>query len=153
MTYKIEQIEGIGPDFGARLAAEGIHTTDDLLSRTLTMDARQRLSMTTGLSVLQLTTWRHQADLMRVKGIGSEYGQLLEASGIETVNQLAQRLPENVVNLLDRVNAEKHLTRQVPPLKTVRKWISNAREMIPATAGAAAPSLPPVTFTSPYATR
>ena len=60
MTYKIEQIEGIGPDFGARLAAAGIHTTDDLLTRTLTMDARQRLSMTTGLSVLQLTTWRHR---------------------------------------------------------------------------------------------
>ncbi len=132
MTYKIEQVEGIGPEFGARLAAAGIHTTDDLLSRTLTMDSRQRLSLTTGLSVLQLTTWRHQADLMRVSGIGSEYGQLLEASGIETVTQLAQREPENVVNLLDRVNSEKHLTRQVPPLKTVSKWIAKAREMVPA---------------------
>ena len=136
MTYKIEQIEGIGPDFGARLAAAGIHTTDDLLTRTLTMDARQRLSMTTGLSVLQLTTWRHQADLMRVSGIGSEDGQLLEASGIETVGQLATRKPENVVNLLDRVNAEKRLPRQVPPLKTVSKWIAKAREMVPAHANA-----------------
>ncbi len=153
MTYKIEQIEGIGPDFGARLAAAGIHTTDDLLSRTLTMDARQRLSMTTGLSVLQLTTWRHQADLMRVKGIGSEYGQLLEASGIETVSQLAARVPENVVNLLDRVNAEKHLTRQVPPLKTVQKWISSAKDMLPASATPSATSSPPMTFASPYAPR
>ena len=129
MSYKIEQIEGIGPHFGARLVAAGVHTSDDLLNRTATAEGRQQLAIATGLSTMQLTTWRHQADLMRVSGIGSEYGQLLEAAGIETVRELAQRKPENIVNLLDRVNEQKQLTRQVPPLKTVSKWVERARRM------------------------
>jgi len=129
MTYKIEQIEGIGPEYGARLAAAGIHTSNDLLDRTITLEARQRLAWSTGLSVLQLSTWRHQADLMRVPGIGSEYGQLLEVSGIESVRELSTKVPENIVNLLDRVNEQRHLTRQVPALKTVTKWVDAARRM------------------------
>ncbi len=129
MSYKIEQIEGIGPHFGARLVAAGVQTSDDLLNRTASADARQQLAMATGLSTVQLTTWRHQADLMRISGIGSEYGQLLEAAGIETVRELARREPENIVNLLDRVNEQKQLTRQVPPLKTVSKWVDQARQI------------------------
>ena len=129
MSYKIEQIEGIGPHFGARLVAAGVQTSDDLLNRTASADARQQLAMATGLSTVQLTTWRHQADLMRISGIGSEYGQLLEAAGIETVRELARREPENIVNLLDRVNEQKQLTRQLPPLKTVSKWVDQARHI------------------------
>lgn len=129
MSYKIEQIEGIGPHFGARLVAAGVQTSDDLLNRTASADARQQLAMATGLSTVQLTTWRHQADLMRISGVGSEYGQLLEAAGIETVRELARREPENIVNLLDRVNEQKQLTRQVPPLKTVSKWVDQARQI------------------------
>lgn len=129
MTYKIEQIEGIGPHFAERLATAGVRTSDDLLTKCASEEGRRMLEMRTGISEGQLTTWTHQADLMRVNGIGSEFSQLLEASGIETVQELGMRKPENVVHLLDRVNEEKHLTRVVPPLKTVSKWVERARRM------------------------
>lgn len=129
MTCKIEQIEGIGPHFAERLATAGIRTSDDLLARCASDEGRRMMEMRTGISNGQLTTWMHQADLMRVNGIGSEFSQLLEASGIETVQELGLRKPENVVHLLDRVNEEKHLTRVVPPLKTVSKWVERARRM------------------------
>lgn len=73
----------------------------------------------------------HQADLMRVSGIGSEFGRLLETSGVQSVTELRDRKPENVVNLLHRVNGEKKLTRALPSLKTVSKWINRARELQP----------------------
>ncbi|MCC6771149.1 MAG: DUF4332 domain-containing protein [Gemmatimonadaceae bacterium] len=146
MTYKIERIEGIGPHFAERLATAGIRTSDDLLSRCASDEGRRMMEMRTGISAGQLTTWMHQADLMRVNGIGSEFSQLLEASGIETVRELGERKPENVVHLLDRVNDEKHLTRVVPPLKTVSKWVERARrmEMKPEPQAEARPAMTPV---------
>ncbi len=137
MTYKIQQIEGIGPHFGDRLAIAGILTSDDLLLKCATADLRTGVATHTGLSELQLETWKNQADLMRVSGIGSEYGQLLEASGIQSVRELSLRSPENVVHLLDRVNTEKQLTRAIPPLITVRKWIDQAKTMTATAARAA----------------
>ncbi len=129
MTYKIEQIEGIGANFAERLTAAGVHTSDQLLAHCETMDGRKRLESLTGASVPMLMTWANQADLMRVNGIGSEFSQLLESSGIQSVKELSVRTPENIVRLLDRVNEEKKLTRVVPPLKTVERWVEIAREM------------------------
>lgn len=130
MTYKIEQIEGIGPVFAEQLNRVGIFVSDDLLRLCATDTMREDIARRAGISALQLTTWFHQADLMRVRGVGAEFGQLLEASGIESVETLSDRKPENVVNLLHRVNTEKKLTRLVPSIKTVAKWVQHAREMV-----------------------
>lgn len=130
MTYKLEQIEGIGPEFAARLIAAGVHNADELLDRCSTDEGKRKLADSSAVSVGQLTTWSHQADLMRVSGIGSEFGQLLEVSGVESVAQLSQRDPENIAHLLHRVNDERKLTRAVPSIKTVAKWVTRARAMI-----------------------
>ncbi|MBK6485811.1 MAG: DUF4332 domain-containing protein [Gemmatimonadetes bacterium] len=87
MTYKIEQIEGIGPHFAERLATAGFARRTTCCPGA-SDEGRRMMEMRTGISAGQLTTWMHQADLMRVNGIGSEFSQLLEASGIETVREL-----------------------------------------------------------------
>ncbi|MEO5818597.1 MAG: DUF4332 domain-containing protein [Gemmatimonadaceae bacterium] len=129
MTYKIEQIEGIGADLAERLESAGVHTSDDLLAHCEMMDGRKRLESLTGVSEPMLMTWANQADLMRVNGIGPEFSQLLESSGVQSVKELSVRATENVVQLLDLVNEEKKLTRVVPPLKTVERWVKSARKM------------------------
>lgn len=129
MTYKLEQIEGIGPFFAARLVAAGVNNSDELLMRCSTDEGTRRLADSCAVSVGQLSTWVHQADLMRVSGIGSEFGQLLEVSGVESVEQLSQRDAQNIAHLLHRVNDERKLTRAVPSTKTVAKWIERARMM------------------------
>lgn len=129
MEYKIEQIEGIGTHFGQQLMASGVHTTKDLLEKGATDDGLRELAMVSGISAKQLTSWMNQADLMRVSGIGTEFGQLLERSGVESVAELAQRDAENIAHLLARVNDEKKLTRAVPPMKTVQGWIDQAKTM------------------------
>jgi predicted flap endonuclease-1-like 5' DNA nuclease len=131
MSYKIEQIEGIGPAYAEKLMAVGIHTTDDLLSKCATTTGRQYIETMTGLSGNLLLTWTNQADLMRVSGVGSEFGQLLESSGVDTVKELAQRNPANLVHAMERINEEKKLTRVVPALKTVEKWVDHAKGLEP----------------------
>ncbi|MEO7360299.1 MAG: DUF4332 domain-containing protein [Gemmatimonadaceae bacterium] len=127
--YKLAEIEGIGAQFGHQLMASGVNTSKDLMDKCGTVDKMEQLAQATGISTKQLTTWMHQADLMRVSGIGPEFGQLLERSGVESVHELAQRNPENITHLLARVNAEKRLTRAVPTLKTVASWVDKARTM------------------------
>lgn len=131
MSYKIEQIEGIGPAYAEKLMAAGIETTDDLLTKCATPMGRQYIETMTGLSGNLLLTWTNQADLMRVAGIGSEFGQLLESSGVDTVKELAQRNPENLVHAMERINEQKKLTRVVPALKTVEKWVDHAKTLEP----------------------
>jgi predicted flap endonuclease-1-like 5' DNA nuclease len=129
MTYKIRQVEGIGSWYSERLIAAGVETTADLLAKASTADGRERLERLTGISKDQLLKWTNQADLMRVSGIGSEYGQLLEVAGVDTVKELGTRNPENLATTLADVNRDKKLTRAVPAVATVAKWVDQARNM------------------------
>ena len=141
MSYRIDQVAGIGTHDAERLTQAGITTTDALLERCRSGSGRQDVATRTGVDADRLAMWCRQADLMRVSGIGAEYGRLLEHAGIEDVHMLATRKPENVVNLLHRVNDMKRLTHAVPSMKVVSRWISRARalETVPArdTAGRA----------------
>jgi predicted flap endonuclease-1-like 5' DNA nuclease len=69
----------------------------------------------------------NHADLFRIKGIGSEFSDLLEASGVDSVPELAQRVPANLAAKLAEVNAETNLTRRVPTESEVADWIEQAK--------------------------
>lgn len=131
MAYKIASIEGIGPAYADKLAAANIATTDDLLRYCCAPDGRRSIAAKTGLSESQLLEWANRADLMRVSGIGSEYADLLEASGVDTVKELAMRNAANLVGRMKDVNQQKKLTRATPSEKVVEKWISQAKQMEP----------------------
>ena len=93
---KIEDVEGIGPTFAAKLIEAGVSTTDALLDRGGTSAGRDRLSEATGISEKLLLEWVNHSDLMRIDGVGSEYADLLEAAGVDSCAELAQR---NAANL------------------------------------------------------
>lgn len=131
MAYKIAQIEGIGPAYAEKLAVANIATTDDLLRHCCTSDGRRGVAAKTGLSESQLLEWANRADLMRVSGIGSEYADLLEASGVDTVKELAMRNAANLAGRMKDVNQQRKLTRATPSEKVVEKWISQAKQMEP----------------------
>ena len=71
----------------------------------------------------------NRADLMRVKGIGEEYSDLLEAAGVDTVPELAQRRADNLHAAIEKANAAKRLVRQTPSLKAVECWIAAAKDL------------------------
>jgi predicted flap endonuclease-1-like 5' DNA nuclease len=129
MTYRIEDIEGIGKVFGEKLRAAGIKDTATLLARCATPKDRAALADATGIAPGLVLKFANRADLMRVKGVGEEYSDLLEAAGVDTVPELAQRKAANLHAALEAANAAKKLVRQAPSLKTVQGWIAAAKEM------------------------
>jgi predicted flap endonuclease-1-like 5' DNA nuclease len=129
MSYKIQEIEGIGPAYAKKLAVADIDTTDALLKLCCDRKGRKAVAEKTGLTESQLLKWANMADLMRISGVGEEYSELLEAAGVDTVKELKNRNPENLAAKMTEVKKEKKLTRQVPSEKTVSGWIEQAKSL------------------------
>ena len=127
---KIEDVEGIGPAFAAKLTAAGVATTDDLMERAGTSGGRDRLAEATGISSKQLLEWVNHADLMRLDGVGPEYADLLEAAGVDSCAELAQRNAANLAITFQELDAARPNTiRQIPSEATVAGWIEQAGKL------------------------
>ena len=126
---KIEEIEGIGPAYGAKLTAAGVTTTEQLLERGASRKGRTELAGTTGITDTLILECVNHADLMRIKGVGSEYSDLLEAAGVDSPAELAQRNAANLALAIADVNEKKKLVRQAPSDSVVAGWIAEAKTM------------------------
>jgi predicted flap endonuclease-1-like 5' DNA nuclease len=126
---KIEEVEGIGPAFGEKLRGCGCNDTDALLERGCTKKGRQELAKATGISEKQILRWVNMVDLFRIDGVGGEFAELLEAAGVDTVPELAQRNAANLGEKCAEVNAEKKLTRRVPTASQLEGWIAQAKQL------------------------
>lgn len=128
-NYKIEELEGIGPAYGEKLRAVGISSTDKLLEACRTKKQRKEVAEQTGLDEAKILKWANMTDLFRISGVGSEYAELLEAAGVDTVKELAHRKAENLLAKMEEVNKAKKLVRRTPSIKNVEAWIAQAKEL------------------------
>jgi predicted flap endonuclease-1-like 5' DNA nuclease len=126
---KIEDLEGVGPVYAAKLREAGVQTTDDLLAQAGPAAGRQALATSTGISSDLLLRWTNHADLYRVSGIGSEYADLLEASGVDSCAELARRNPANLATTMAEANAARSLVRRLPTEEVVKGWIEQAKKL------------------------
>ena len=131
MTYKIIDIQGIGPVYAEKLIAAGIETVDQLLEAGKTAKGRKELEEKTEITGKLILTWVNHADLFRIKGVGPQFAELLEAAGVDTVKEFRNRNAANLQAKLEEINAQKNLTNRVPSLKEVEKMIEQAKELPP----------------------
>ncbi len=129
MAKSIEDIEGIGPSYGEKLRSAGIATPDALLKAGATRRGREELARTTGIADALILRWVNMSDLFRIKGVAGQYAELLEGAGVDTVNELRNRNPENLAAKLAQINAEKKLVRQAPSTSAVRDWVEEAKTL------------------------
>ncbi len=131
MAKKIIEIEGIGPVYSEKLIAAGVSTVEGLLETGATRAGRKKLADETGLSEKKILEWVNMADLFRIKGVASQFAELLKASGVDTVKELRNRNAENLYAKLVEVQEEKKITRAVPALSQVADFIEQAKELEP----------------------
>jgi predicted flap endonuclease-1-like 5' DNA nuclease len=127
--HKIEDVEGIGPAIGGKLRACGIEDTDALLAEAKTPQQRKALAEKAGLNEKLVLKFANMVDLYRISGVGSEYSELLEASGVDTVPELAQRNPAELARKIAEVGKAKKLTRHLPNEAEVGKWVAQAKAL------------------------
>jgi predicted flap endonuclease-1-like 5' DNA nuclease len=125
---KIEEVEGIGEGAGGTLRAAGIGTTEDLLMAAASAAGRTKVSTATGISEHQLLKWVNRVDLMRIPGVGSEFSDLLEAAGVDSPKELAQRNAANLAQTFQELDAARpNWIRRIPSEGTVEEWIASAK--------------------------
>jgi predicted flap endonuclease-1-like 5' DNA nuclease len=130
MDMRIDEIEGIGPAYGAKLAEAGVSTTEELLQRGAKPGGRDKLAEATGISGKLILEWVNHADLMRLDGVGSEYSDLLEAAGVDSPAELAQRNAANLATTIEEVVAERPgIVRRTPSQSMIEGWIAQAKRL------------------------
>jgi len=125
----INEIEGIGPSHTKKFAEVGVTTVEHLLKAGATPKGRKDLATKTGFHEHHLLKWVNQADLLRIKGVGRQYAELLQASGVDSVKELAQRKPDHLHEKLKESNQAKRQVHIVPNLTSVTEWISEAKKL------------------------
>jgi len=128
---RLETIEGIGPVYASQLRAAGIATVEALLAAGATPAGRQELEQRSRIGHSSILEWVNIADLMRIKGIGEEYSDLLEEARVDTIKELRNRVPENLYEALVKTNEAKRLVRRLPTLGMVRGWVQQAKVLPP----------------------
>ncbi len=131
MSYKVEKIEGIGPKYAGKLDKVGIRNTKQLLERAATRKGRKDLATESGIDETLILKWANMADLMRIKGVGEEFSELLEVAGVDTVKELAKRRADNLHKAMLEANGRRKLVRQLPGVAQVESWVTQAKAIDP----------------------
>jgi predicted flap endonuclease-1-like 5' DNA nuclease len=129
MMTKLIKIEGIGGVYEKKLNAVGLFSLQDLLEKGATPKGRKEIADKTGISDALILKWANRADLFRIKGIGEEYGDLLEAAGVDTVPELAQRKADNLYQKIVETNNAKKLVRKLPAASQIKNWVEQAKKL------------------------
>ncbi|MCC6536016.1 MAG: DUF4332 domain-containing protein [Bryobacterales bacterium] len=130
----IERIEGIGPAYGQKLRAAGIAWVRDLLDRGAGADGRAQIAAATGIKPDLVLTWVNAADLLRVDGVTPNWAELLEATGVDTVKELCNRVPANLLEAMTETNPAGpggRFAATLPTLEEVESWVGQAKAMRP----------------------
>jgi|TARA_R110002096_G_scaffold239519_7_gene431336 predicted flap endonuclease-1-like 5' DNA nuclease len=131
MSNSISKIEGIGPVNKEKLSAAGIVTVENLLEKGAGKSGRKEIAAASGIDEKVILNWVNMADLFRIKGIASQFAELLKAAGVDTVKELRTRNAENLHQALIATNEAKNLTNAVPALSKVTDFIEQAKNLDP----------------------
>jgi hypothetical protein len=129
MSYPIADLEGIAPGIAATLRSVGIRTTTRFLELAKRPKDRKLLADKTGIEEKEILRLANMADRMRIKGVGEDYAELLEAAGVDTVRELKYRNPSNLARAMASANAERNLVELLPSEKAVMRWIAYAKTL------------------------
>ncbi|MGV8086886.1 MAG: DUF4332 domain-containing protein [Candidatus Woesearchaeota archaeon] len=122
--HPVSAIEGIGPKYSKELHAIGIKNTKQLWNSDAV-----KVSRKIGASVNLVNSWQNMAELSSVKDIGPQYAELLERSGVHTINQLKNYETNELLNIVREKQDSLKINIQgtSPGTLLVENWIDEAR--------------------------
>jgi predicted flap endonuclease-1-like 5' DNA nuclease len=125
----LTDIEGIGKAQADKLEAAGVRSVESLLEMGGTPAGRKSIAEKSGIAETHILEWVNHADLYRIKGVGSEFSDLLEEAGVDTVVELARRNAANLRAALETANEKKKLVRRLPTEEMLSGWIEQAKAL------------------------
>jgi len=125
----ITDIKGLDEQSAEQLNKAGISSIDAFLTTCADKKGRKDLAASTSIAEASLLHWANRADLSRINGVSTQYGDLLECAGVDTVPELAQRNADNLHAKMVEVNEEKNLVKKLPTADQVKDWVAQAKDL------------------------
>ena len=126
----IDSINGMTHTEATKLRRARVRTTVTFLQIASTRSGRALLTKETGITSPKLLHWAKRAELMKIKNLGKDYADLLEASGVESVSDLKRRNPESLHEMMNGINKRKKIVDRMPSLKRVTRWIDDSKDIV-----------------------
>jgi predicted flap endonuclease-1-like 5' DNA nuclease len=123
------RVEGIGEVYAGKLKAVGVATDQHLLERGASREGRKKLAEDSSISEALILRWVNHVDLFRIKGVEGQFAELLEASGVDSVPELAQRVAAHLHAKMVEVNTAKNLVGRLPSENQVAEWVAEAKTL------------------------
>jgi len=128
---RIDQVAGIGHKDATKLRKAGVRTSKGLIDSAASRKDRTELANATGIDQRDIQQWVNHSDLLRVKGVGAEYAELLVAAGVDTLRDLRRRNPTALLAKIIGLNGDARVVQRLPTESMVEGWIDAARELDP----------------------
>lgn len=128
---RIDQVAGIGQREATKLRKAGVRTSNGLIEAASSRKERTQLAMATGIDPRDLQQWVNHSDLLRVKGVGAEYAELLVAAGVDTLRDLRRRNATALLAKIIGLNGDAKVVQRLPTEAMVDAWIEVAKELEP----------------------
>lgn len=126
----IDSINGMTHTEATKLRRARVRTTVTFLQIASTRSGRALLTKETGITSPKLLHWAKRAELMKIKNLGRDYADLLEAVGVESVTDLKRRNPESLHEMMHNANQAKKIVDRMPSLKRVANWIDDSKDIV-----------------------
>ena len=125
----INSINGMTHTEATKLRRARVRTTVTFLQIASTRSGRALLTKETGITSPKLLHWAKRAELMKIKNLGRDYADLLEAVGVESLADLKRRNPESLHEMMHNTNQIKKIVDRMPSLKRVASWIDDSKDI------------------------
>jgi predicted flap endonuclease-1-like 5' DNA nuclease len=126
----LQRITDLSAEDDQQLNAVGVWLCSELLEKGASKQGRQELAEASGVEEKKILRWVNQVDLFsRLDGVNEKLADLLEAAGVDTVVELATRVPANLQAKLAETNAERQIVETAPTVEEVEGWVNQAKEL------------------------
>lgn len=125
----LKDIRGMTETVATKLKELGIGDSDELLAAAKTSGERKALAGKLGIDPKMVLELANRSDLIRIKGVAGAFSDLLENAGVDTVKELAGRVPENLQVKLEEINSKMKLSQRTPTVEMVQDWVDQAKKL------------------------
>lgn len=125
---KIIEIEGVGEKYAKILEKAGIANTEDLIP--LSWREVKELAEKTKISPKLIDKWQEQAEMMKIKGVGPEYSEVLNKVGIDSIKELSYRTAQSTLDkIVEFDKKQPDVIRKIPKVEDIEGWIKEANDL------------------------
>ncbi len=129
MRVSLSELKGVTEAVLTSLKGQGISDSDSLLEKARTPQGRKALATASGIDAATILELTNRADLTRLKGVGRVYSDLLEEASVDTVKELARRVPANLHAKLIEINSKRQLTQRPPSAEQIADFVEQAKAL------------------------